>query len=473
MTWTGRPTAPGDTSSTTTHNWSNSGRRFYLGQPGSSGRFHFLGIPPGHHRRRHDPVIAHGLNFSATGYSISSGSLTVTSGGIVTSESVTISSDVYIGAPQSWNVAAGKTLSITGPLHTIISDLTFSGAGTTTISNTIDGGGVLNTVGGAKPGGLIQAGTGVVTLSGITQFSGDITANSGVLNIQPPVHSFRHVQRRFFRHSRHDQHQLFRRVYLGRHRIDVRRHPQYAASRHAHVRAGGRRDEHVHRRHQHHRADRSGRPRKNHSLRKFLLFHGADDRQRNACSRDVVNPTLLADNFSVGGGTLEFNTVNVDTNYTGVVSGSGCLSKSGPKKLTISGSTGNAYTGDTNLADGFVDLNKTAGYAIPGNLNISGINQPIFVRLLGENQIAPSATVSFHGPRYNFFELLGHALTVTGLFDTTCSSFVENCETETGNYSTSVLTIDGGRIRPSTDVCATMAAMETANSPWSRTDRAP
>ena len=88
----------------------------------------------------------------------------------MTSENVTINSPLYIGGPQSWNVASGKTLSITGPLHTIISDLTFSGAGNTTISSTIDGGGIINTVGGAKPGGLIQAGTGIVTLSGATSF---------------------------------------------------------------------------------------------------------------------------------------------------------------------------------------------------------------------------------------------------------------------------------------------------------------
>ena len=100
---------------------------------------------------------------------------------------MSFSSNVYIGGPQSWSVASGKTLTVTGPLHTIVSDLTFSGAGTTTISGAIDGGGLLNSQ-GAAPGGLIQAGSGPVYLTGTTNFSGNITAQSGAgtLYIAPP-----------------------------------------------------------------------------------------------------------------------------------------------------------------------------------------------------------------------------------------------------------------------------------------------
>ena len=138
-------------------------------------------------------VIAHGLTISTSGYSFSSGtatgsSLTVTAGGITTTDNVSFSTPVYIGGPQPWNVASGKTLTVSGPLHTIVSDLTFSGAGNTVISGVIDGGGLLNS-NGAKPGGLIQAGTGAVTLSGTTNFSGNITAQSGagILYICRPV----------------------------------------------------------------------------------------------------------------------------------------------------------------------------------------------------------------------------------------------------------------------------------------------
>jgi autotransporter-associated beta strand protein len=126
-------------------------------------------------------VIAHGLKFAsgATGYSFTGGALTVTGGGITADESVSFASPVYIGGPQTWNVAAGKNATVSGAFHTIISDVTFAGAGDKVISGAIDGGGVLNTYGGAKPGGLIQSGTGTLTLSGTTNFSGDITAQTG------------------------------------------------------------------------------------------------------------------------------------------------------------------------------------------------------------------------------------------------------------------------------------------------------
>ena len=132
------------------------------------------------------PAIAHSMTISSAGYVFTGGSLTVTTGGITAAQSVTINSPVYIGSAQSWNVAAGKTLTVNAALHTIISDLTFSGAGNTVVTG-LDGGGVLNIYGGAKPGGLIQAGTGTVTLNNTLDFAGDITANAGAgpLNLLP------------------------------------------------------------------------------------------------------------------------------------------------------------------------------------------------------------------------------------------------------------------------------------------------
>jgi autotransporter-associated beta strand protein len=134
------------------------------------------------------PVIAHSMTINSSGYTFSGGSLTVTAGGIQANQSATINSDVYIGGPQAWTVAPGQTLTVNGPLHTIISDLTFNGAGNTIVAGAIDGGGVLNIYGGATPGGLIQAGSGTVTLSGTSpNFAGNITVNAGAgpLNILP------------------------------------------------------------------------------------------------------------------------------------------------------------------------------------------------------------------------------------------------------------------------------------------------
>ena len=188
-TWKGTTSAVWDTTSGTSGNWSNNstgGTFTWVNQElqavfDSTGSHKAITVS--------GTVIAHGLTISSggTGYSFTGGSLTVTAGGIQAGESVSFSSNVYIGGPQAWNVASGKTLTVTGPLHTIISDLTFSGAGNTTITSQIDGGGVLNVYGGAAPGGLIQAGAGTVTLNNTQNFAGDITANSGAgpLNISP------------------------------------------------------------------------------------------------------------------------------------------------------------------------------------------------------------------------------------------------------------------------------------------------
>src|SRR5262249_36086459 len=94
---------------------------------------------------------------------------------------------VFIGGPQTWDVATGETITINGQLHTIISDLTITGAGDTTINGQIDGGGTINTVGGAEPGGIIKAGTGALTRAAASNCGGDVTvqSGSGTLTIAP------------------------------------------------------------------------------------------------------------------------------------------------------------------------------------------------------------------------------------------------------------------------------------------------
>lgn len=136
-------------------------------------------------------VIAHGLTVNSSGYSFvtgTGGSLTITSGGITSTSNLSISAPIYIGGPQTWNVASGATMNVTGAVHTVISDLTFNSAGSIVISGAMDGGGVLNLQGGAKAGGLIQSGSGSVTISGTTNYNGNITANAGAgtLYINPP-----------------------------------------------------------------------------------------------------------------------------------------------------------------------------------------------------------------------------------------------------------------------------------------------
>ncbi len=139
-------------------------------------------------------VIAHQLTFSSDASPTyvfnngSNGGLTVTAGGIQANSNVTINVPVTVGAPQTWTAASGVTLNITQAVHTIISNLTIAGAGNTTIGGPIDGGGVINIgdgSGGAAPGNLIMSGTGVLTLSGASNYTGSITGSSGTLSFAP------------------------------------------------------------------------------------------------------------------------------------------------------------------------------------------------------------------------------------------------------------------------------------------------
>ena len=127
-------------------------------------------------------AIAHGLtlNTGATGYTFSGGSLTVTGGGIMANESVDVNVPVTLGAPQTWTVAAGKTLTIGGSVHENISSLTIDGAGDTYIQGDMDG----NYLKGLRNGavaGVVKNGTGTLTLSGANTYAGGTTINSGTL----------------------------------------------------------------------------------------------------------------------------------------------------------------------------------------------------------------------------------------------------------------------------------------------------
>lgn len=131
-------------------------------------------------------VIAHGLTFNAgaTGYTLSGGSLTVTGGGILANESVTIDAPVTVGAPQTWLAAAGKTLTIGGDVHTVISTLTVTALGDVYIGGALDGGGALNAA-GAPAGNLTKIGPGQLTIAGASNYDGAIAISSGTLNLAP------------------------------------------------------------------------------------------------------------------------------------------------------------------------------------------------------------------------------------------------------------------------------------------------
>ncbi|HLA85145.1 MAG TPA: autotransporter-associated beta strand repeat-containing protein, partial [Thermoguttaceae bacterium] len=160
--------------------------------------------------------------------------------------------------------------------------------------------------------------------------------------------------------------------------------------------------------------------------------------------KDTVDETFLT-KYIMNNATLEFNTNTVDLNYSGVVSGSGGLTKTGAEKLTLSGSSGNTYTGTTTISAGILRLNKTSSLAIGGNLNLTSngsVNN--YVYLDQSNQIASSAMLTFYATptTSSRFNLLGHTQTVAGLSCSTGRGVIQNTEDESGVSTNGVLTVN-------------------------------
>ena len=153
--------------------------------------------------------------------------------------------------------------------------------------------------------------------------------------------------------------------------------------------------------------------------------------------QDVAPSSDIIDNA-----TLEINTSGADVAYGGVISGTGNVTKTGGQTLTLAGDSSNTYGGATAILAGNVNLAKTSGYAISGDLNFNGAGQT-FLNLLGDNQIAPTAKLSWNGGGDGWQEvkLLGHTLTVAGISDTTGWAVIENSWDETG-YGDSTLTVN-------------------------------
>ena len=155
----------------------------------------------------------------------------------------------------------------------------------------------------------------------------------------------------------------------------------------------------------------------------------------NSCT--AVNVVTFQNNINLGGLN---DTVNVDDNtgstadyaaLSGIISGSGSLTKSGAGALRLSGSSANTYTGITTVTGGTLELYKTSGVAIPGNLSISAsaFNSVASVRVVGStSQIPTSAVVSFSGASEARFILQGHSLTLAGISNSDGAGVIEDTQ---------------------------------------------
>jgi autotransporter-associated beta strand protein len=119
-----------------------------------------------------------GLQFTTAGYTLATGSNTLSlgTGGIdassLTSGTTTVSGNLSLVGAQSWNTGSGSTLTVSAAVATAGNALTVNGTGTTTLSGIVSG-----------TGSLTQSGTGTLTLSGANTFSGGITIGAGTVAI--------------------------------------------------------------------------------------------------------------------------------------------------------------------------------------------------------------------------------------------------------------------------------------------------
>ena len=120
-------------------------------------------------------IFAAGANVSIASSGSGSKTLTIGSDGIDESHGSAATTDslsvkITLGATQTWNVAGGNALTVSGTVTGNAFPLTVAGAGSITVSGAISG-----------SGGITAAGTGTLTLSGNNNFTGGLTIKSGTV----------------------------------------------------------------------------------------------------------------------------------------------------------------------------------------------------------------------------------------------------------------------------------------------------
>ena len=150
-------------------------------------------------------------------------------------------------------------------------------------------------------------------------------------------------------------------------------------------------------------------------------------------SQSIASLQIVAGTVTGAGVLTSKATFDLQSGAANVgLAGSVGLTKIGADTLTLGGSVGNTYTGDTTVTGGVVDLDKTSGYAIPGNMFLMARESSPMIYFKRANQIPASCVVTFGGGNYPHLIVYGNTVTVAGISDTFGGACIENTQSEGG-----------------------------------------
>ena len=110
----------------------------------------------------------------------------------------------------------------------------------------------------------------------------------------------------------------------------------------------------------------------------------------------VPTGTLVVPNSFALSGTLNLNPTSTAI-FSGVISGGGALTMLGTGVSTLEGATANSYTGLTTVSAGILDLDKTTGPAVVGDISITGGTLRLLTAGGALGQIGPASNMTISG----------------------------------------------------------------------------